>query len=271
MTNKEILTFESRQVRRVEYNEEWYFAIEDIVYILTDSKDPKQYIQKLKQRDSELNKGWVQIVLTLPIKTSGGKQKVNCANLEGCFRIIQSIPSPKAEPIKQWLARVGYERIQEIENPEIAQERMMEIYKQKGYDDGWIKRRIQTIRNRKELTNEWDMRGATKDDYAIFTAIMSKATFGFKPSEHKELKGLKRENLRDHMTDIELTLTNLSELTAKEIHKTRNTSGKENLKKDALTAGKIAGEARIKIEKETGKPVVSNENYLDKIKKIKQN
>lgn len=269
MVAKELLTFENKKVRRVEYNGEWYFVVEDIVFILTQSLNVKDYIKKIRKRDSELQKGWGQIVTTLPLQTDGGKQKVNCANLEGCFRIIQSIPSSKAEPIKQWLARVGYERMQEVENPEIAQERMMEIYKQKGYDDEWIKRRIQTIRNRKELTNEWDIRGATEIDYAIFTAIMSKETFGLVPSDHKKIKGLKKENLRDHMTDIELALTNLGELAAKEIHKSKNTKGKINLANDVLEAGKIAGNTRKEIEKKTEKKVISKDNYLDLIKKIK--
>jgi len=272
MTN-EIVSFEDKKIRRVEYNGEWYFSVEDIVFVLTNSVNTKDYIKKMKKRDEELQKGWGQIVTPLAIETNGGKQKINCANLEGCFRIIQSIPSPKAEPIKQWLAKVGYERIQEIEDPEIAEQRAVEYYKQKGYEENWIKARIQTIFDRKNLTDEWKNRGATEIDYSIFTSIMSEGTFGIKPSEHKKIKGLKRENLRDHMTPVELSLVNLSEVVAREIHKTNNTKGREKLKADVKKAGEIAGKARKNIETETKRPVVSGDNYLQlsngKIKAIK--
>lgn len=264
--NKKLVVFENKKIRREEYNGEWYFSVVDVVAILTESTVAKRYWSDLKRKLSE-EEGFIEvydkIVRFKVIAEDGKKRATDCANIETMFRIIQSIPSPKAEPFKQWLAKVGYERIQEIENPELAQERMMEIYKQKGYDEVWIKKRIQTIRNRKELTNEWDVRGATKRDYAVFTAIMSQATFGLKPSEHKELKELKRENLRDHMTDMELTLTNLGELTAKEIHKSNNTQGRSNLKKDVLEAGKITGKTRKEIENKIGKKIVSKENYLD--------
>jgi len=269
MTNNKnkIAIFKNQKVRHIEYNGEIYFSVVDIVNILAESKskDKGAYWRKLKQRlilegGSESVTNCHELKL---ISSDGKKYKTDCANLKDCFRIIQSIPSKKAESFKQWLAKVGAERIEEIENPEIAQERMMEIYRQKGYDEVWIKQRIQSIITRKNLTNEWDIRGAVKSDYAIFTAIMSQETFGLKPSEHKEIKGLKRENLRDHMTDVELALTNLGEVTAREFHRTKNTIGKENLKKDIEKAGKIAGNTRLKIEKETGKNVVSSDNYLD--------
>lgn len=267
-----IVRFEDRYVRQTEHNGELYFSIEDLVAILTNSVDPKQYINRMRARDAELSKGWVQIVHTLSMPTAGGAQKINCANLGGCFRIIQSISSPKAEPIKLWLAQMGYERIQEIENPEIAQERMMEIYRHKGYDEQWIHRRIQTIKNRKELTNEWDLRGAVEKDYEFFTALMSKSTFGITPVEHKTLKNLGRENLRDNMTDIELALVNIGELTAKELHRSRNTVGRANLRKDVSDAGKIAGNTRRQIESKTGRKVVSKtkheeQNLLNNAKK----
>jgi len=258
-----IVRFEDKYVRKTEHDGDIYFSVEDLVAILTDSVNPKDYIKKMRSRDPDLSKGWGQIVTTLALPTAGGRQKVNCANLAGCFRIIQSIPSPKAEPIKLWLAQIGYERIQEIENPEIAQERMMEIYRAKGYDEAWIHRRIQTIKNRKELTNEWDMRGAVKKDYEFFTALMSKSTFGITPLQHKTIKKLGRENLRDNMTDMELALVNIGELTAKELHRSRNTKGRKNLRKDVSEAGKIAGDTRKQIEKKTGKPVISRLKHTE--------
>ena len=257
----EIIRFEDKYVRQTEHNGELFFSVEDIVAILTLSTNPKDYIKKMRARDEELSKGWGQIVTPLSMQTTGGIQKVNCASLGGCFRIIQSIPSPRAEPIKQWLASVGAERIAEIENPEIAQERMMEIYRQKGYDEQWIHRRIQTIKNRKELTNEWDLRGAAKRDYEFFTALMSKQTFGITPVEHKDIKGLRRENLRDNMTDIELALVNIGELTAKELHKSRDTIGRDNLQNDIEEAGKIAGNTRREIESKIGRPVISRTKH----------
>lgn len=264
-TKDKIVFFENQKVRNIEHNGEMFFSVVDIVAILTQSKNSRRYWSDLKIKLSE-QEGFVQLydkIVQLKLLSSDGKKyKTDCANLQNCFRIIQSIPSPKAEPFKQWLAKVGAERIEEIENPEIAQERMMEIYRQKGYDEAWIKQRIQSIRTRKNLTDEWDLRGAVKSDYGVFTAIMSQATFGLKPSEHKDIKGLKRENLRDHMTDVELALTNLGEVTAREIHKTNNTFGKDNLRKDVAKAGKIAGNARLQIEEETGKKVISSENYL---------
>ena len=270
-TNNELINFESKKIRRIEYNGEWYFSVVDIVAILTenDYQHARNYWKVLKNR--LINEGADELVtkcnqLKMPAE-DGKLRATDCANTETMFRIIQSIPSPKAEPIKQWLAKVGYERIQEIEDPELAQQRMMEIYRQKGYTEDWIKQRIQSISIRKKLTDEWKLRGAVESDYNIFTAIMSEATFGLKPSEHKQLKGLKRENLRDHMSDIELTLTMLGEATAKELHKANNTVGSNNIKKDVKKAGIIAGNARKQIEKETEKSVVSSSNFLELNKK----
>lgn len=268
----DLINNENIEIRKIEHNGEWFFSVVDVVSNLTKSKNPKRYWSDLKIQLYE-KEGFIEVydkIVRLKLIAEDGKNReTDCANTETMFRIIQSIPSPNAEPIKLWLARVGYERIQEIENPELAQERMMEVYRQKGYDEAWIRNRIQTIRNRKELTNEWDLRGATEEDYAIFTSIMSLATFGIKPSEHKKLKGLKRENLRDNMTDMELTLANLGELTAKEIHKSNNTQGKENLQIDVLEAGKIAGNTRLEIEKKIGKSIVSKDNYLNSENKKK--
>ncbi len=200
-----IALFQRKEVRRTVHNNEWWFVVEDVVFALTDSADPKQYIQRMKQRDPELGKGWVQIVHTLSVDTPGGPQKMLCANTEGLFRIIQSIASPKAEPFKRWLAKVGYERIQEIEDPELATKRTRTLYKAKGYSDDWIEKRMRSIAIRDELTDEWKKRGVKEQrEYAILTAEISKATFGLTPSQYAEFKRLKRENLRDHMTDLEL-------------------------------------------------------------------
>jgi hypothetical protein len=204
MKTTKIAVFRGQGIRRSIHNNEWWFVVEDVVSALTDSKDPKQYINKMRRRDPQLAEGWVQFVHTLSIETPGGPQKVNCANTEGVFRIIQSIPSPKAEPFKRWLARVGYERVQEIEDPELGTKRTRALYKAKGYSDGWIEKRMRGIAIREELTEEWEKRGVQEEtQYAILTAEISKATFGLTPSQYKKLKGLKRENLRDHFSDLE--------------------------------------------------------------------
>lgn len=237
--------------------------IEDVASALTDSNDPKQYIQRMKQRDLELAKGWVQIVHTLLVSTGGGLQKMNCANTEGIFRIIQSIPSLKAEPFKRWLAKVGYERIQEIENPELATKRTRLLYKLKGYNDDWIEKRMRGIAIREELTDEWQKRGAReKRDYEILMAEISQATFGIIPSDYRKLKGLRRENLRDHMDDLELIFTMLGERATTEIHRVENSQGMPKLKSDAKAGGNIAGGARKRLEKRLRRPVVSKNNYL---------
>jgi len=187
-TNK-IVLFKGKRIRKTFYNNEWWFVVEDVVLALIDSNDPKQYIQRMKQRDPELSKGWVQIVHTLAVPTEGGKQNMLCANTEGIFRIIQSIPSAKAEPFKRWLARVGYERVQEIEDPELATKRTRTLYKLKGYSDDWIEKRLRGIAIREELTDEWQKRGAREQkDYEILTAEISKATFGITPGEYKKQK-----------------------------------------------------------------------------------
>ncbi len=258
-----IALFKGSKIRKTIHQNEWWFVIEDIVKVLTDSLDPKQYIKKLRQRDPELNKGWVQFVPTLSIETAGGFQKLNCANTEGIFRIIQSIPSPKAEPFKRWLAKVGYERIQEIENPELATQRTRTIYKLKGYPDSWIEKRLRGIAIREELTDEWKDRGAQEQkDFEILTAEISKSTFGVTPKEYKNLKGLQRENLRDHMDDFELIFTMLGERSTTEIHRNENSRGLPKLKSDAKAGGAIAGVARKQLEKRLGRSVVSKTNFL---------
>ncbi len=217
----------------------------------------------MRKRDAELAKGWGQIVTPLLLETSGGKQKVNCANTEGIFRIIQSIPSPKAEPFKRWLAKVGYERVQEIEDPELASKRTKAIYRAKGYSDVWIEKRMRGIAIRAELTDEWQKRGVKGEpEYAILTSEISKAAFGLTPSEYKNLKGLERDNLRDHMNDLELIFSMLGEAATTEISRKKDAQGFGENKTAARKGGKIAGDARKKLENETGDKVVSPENYL---------
>jgi hypothetical protein len=271
METTKIALFKGKEIRKTLYQNEWWFVINDIIEVLTDSADPAQYFKKMKQRDSELAKliteGGVQFVppLMLEMETAGGKQKMYCWNTEGIFRIIQSIPSPKAEPFKRWLAKVGYERVREIENPELATKRTRLLYKLKGYSEDWIEKRMRGIAIREELTDEWQKRGAQeKRDYEILTAEISKATFGVTPSEYKKLKGLKRENLRDHMDDFELIFTMLGERSTTEIHRTEDSKGLPKLKKDADRGGKIAGIARKELEKELNRSVVSKTNYLPK-------
>ncbi len=268
-----IAVFRGKEIRKTIYNNEWWFVIEDIILALIDSKDPKQYIQRMKQRDPELGKGWVQIVHTLPIETPGGVQNMLCANTEGIFRIIQSVPSPKAEPFKRWLAKVGYERVQEIEDPELGTKRTRALYKAKGYSNDWIEKRMRGIAVRAEVTDEWKNRdvGAERE-YAILSAEISKATFGLTPSEYKDLKGLERENLRDHMNDLELILSMLGEPATTEITKVQDTQGFDENRTAAKKGGRIAGDARQELEKETKKKVVTSENYLvaqQKFKKVK--
>ncbi len=270
-TNNALVVFQGRNIKRTWHNNEWWFVLEDIVKALTDSNDPKQYIQKMKQRDDQLSQGWVQIVHTLPVQTSGGTQRVNCVNTEGAFRIIQSIPSPKAEPFKLWLAKVGYDRVKEIENPELAQKRIKEIYQAKGYSDDWIEKRVRGIAIRDELTGEWDKRGVkTEKEFAILTAEITQATFGMTPSEYKNFKGLRRENLRDHMNDLELIFTMLGERVATEITRKEDAQGYPHVENAAGRGGRVAGNARIETEKELGRPITSRENYLAEPEKKKK-
>ncbi|MDA1061164.1 MAG: Bro-N domain-containing protein [bacterium] len=259
-----ISIFKGKEIRKTIYKNEWWFVIIDVIEGLTDSTNPKQYIKNMLNRDEELSKGWVQIEHPLLIDTSGGKQKLRCANTEGIFRIIQSIPSPKAEPFKRWLAKVGYERVQEIEDPELATKRTRALYKAKGYSDAWIEKRMRGIQVREQLTSEWKNRDVGGDkEYAILTAEISKATFGMTPSVYKKFKNLKRENLRDHMNDLELIFSMLGEASTTEIAKNRDALGFEQNKTAAKKGGTIAGEARQKLEKESGKKVSTKQNYLN--------
>jgi len=263
METTKIAVFKGKQIRKTIHNNEWWFAVEDVVIALTDSVNPKDYINKMRRRDEELAKGYGQFVHTLPIVTEGGTQRMNCANTEGIFRIIQSIPSPKAEPFKRWLAKVGYERVQEIEDPELATKRTRALYKAKGYSDNWIEKRMRGIAIREELTDEWNKRGVKEDtEYAILTAEISKAAFGLTPSQYKRLKGLKRENLRDHMNDLEQIFSMLGEAATTEITRNRDAQGFVESKHAAVEGGGVAGKARKDLESKTGKRVVSRRNYL---------
>jgi hypothetical protein len=271
-----IKLFESKKIRSVwnEAEQKWYFSVADVVEALTDSTDIKQYVKKLRQRDEQLNSYWGTICTPLEmIAADGKKRKVQAANVEGLLRIIQSIPSPKAEPFKRWLAKVGYERLEEIENPELAQQRMREIYKAKGYSDEWIEKRVRGIAVRDELTNEWKKRGVKEGkEYAILTAEISKATFGLTPSEYKSYKGLTKpqENLRDHMTDLELIFTMLGEAATTEIARNKGAQGFPENKTAAKEGGSVAGRARKDLEKKSGRKVVTNQNYKSLTEKQKR-
>jgi len=279
LESSKIAIFKGKQIRKTIYNNEWWFCLNDVIEVLADSNDPAQYFKRMKVRDSELNKlingkGGVQIVppLMLKMKSVGGVQNMYCWHTEGIFRLVQSIPSPKAEPFKRWLAKTGYERVQEIENPELASQRIRMLYKAKGYSDSWIEKRMHSIAIREKLTNEWQERGAKENkEYEILTAEISKATFGVTPSEYKGLKKLKRENLRDHMTDLELIFTMLGEAATTEIHQDEDSKGFCKLKKDAKKGGKGSGVARVAFEKERKTKVVTSNNFLElqKNKEIK--
>lgn len=259
----QISIFKNKKIRKVLHKNEWFFSVIDVVEALTDSSYPKTYWAKLKDRDVSLSESfpfWEQ----LKLESSDGKSYLtDCADTEGMLRIIQSIPSPKAEPFKRWLAKVGFERIQEIENPELATKRTRMLYKLKGYTDAWIEKRIRGIAIREELTEEWKNRGAKEDkDYELLTSEISKATFGVTPFEYKKLKGLKKENLRDHMDDFELIFNMLGEKSTTEIHKNEDSKGVKKLQVDAKRGGNIAGGARKRLEKELGRSIVSKKRFL---------
>ena len=264
----EVKLFQDRKIRSVwnEEEEQWYFSIEDIVAALTDSADPKQYIKRMRSRDTQLQINWGTICTQVQMIAHDGKlRKVMAANIKSLFRIIQSIPSHKAEPFKQWLAQVGYDRILEIENPELAQERMKSLYEQKGYPKDWIDKRLRGIAIRQNLTDEWKKRGIEEEkEYAILTAEISKATFGMTPTEYKDFKGLtgKNQNLRDHMDDLELIFTMLGERVTTEISQKEAPETFSQSKRIAKRGGNVAGIARKETEKERGRSVVSPQNFL---------
>lgn len=271
--NKEnsIIIFQDKAIRRTWHNNEWYFCVVDVVETLTQSPTPRQYWGKVKDREFaklKLSPIWVQLKL---LSADGKNYLTDCANTEAIFRIVQSIPSKKAEPFKKWLAKVGYERVQEIEDPELAQERMKEIYEQKGYSKSWIDKRIRGIAVRQDLTDEWKKRGVSaQSDFSILTSEISKATFGMTPKEYKKFKGLKKENLRDHMDDLELIFTMLGEASTAKIERVDNPQNFDQHKKASRKGGKIAKTARVELEKTIGEKVSTKENYIHEPEKVKR-
>ena len=271
--SNKLIVFEDKSIRRIWHNEEWWFAIVDVASVLTESSRPRKYWSDLKKKLNE--EGFIQlseIIGQLKIESSDGKKyKTDCANTQGLFRIIQSIPSPKAEPFKQWLAKVGYERIQEIENPALAAERARQYYKDLGYNDDWIDKRLQSIAIRGQLTDEWKERDVQEGmEYAILTAEIARATFGKTPSQHKEHKGLNRQNLRDHMTNLELIFTMLGEEQTRQETVKDDAKGFVENKKSARKGGVAAGKARQAFEEQTGQKVVSPDNFLGQIEEAKK-
>ena len=260
MEEKNVLPFEGKEMRKIWHNEEWYFSVIDVIEVLTDSKDPRGYWKVLKGRDPQL----VTICYRFKMKATDGRQRMtDCANNEGIFRLIMSVPSPKAEPMKLWLASLGKQAIEETENPELLTERQAEIYKAKGYPEEWIKRRVQSIETRKALTDEWKQRGVKEgQEYALLTATIAKGTFGITPSEHSQIKGLKKENLRDHMTPLELVFTALSEEITRSLSIKDDAQGFNENHDAAAYGGSVAGDARLRVEKERGLKVVSSDNFL---------
>ena len=270
--DKALIVFQGRKIRRTWFNDEWWFSVVDIVGALTQTDRARKYWSDLKKRLTEEGFELSAKIGQLKLVSADGKlYQTDCVNTKNAFRIIQSIPSKKAEPFKQWLAQVGYDRIQEIENPELAQTRMKEIYKQKGYSDDWIEKRVRGIAIRDELTDEWKKRGVLEErDYSILTAEISKATFGMTPSEYKKFKGLKRENLRDHMNDLELIFSMLGERVSTEITRKEDAQGYTEVEGAAKRGGRVAGNARKDTEKEIGSPITSKENYLSEPEKKKK-
>ena len=276
MTQKittKIAIFQRKEIRKIIHKNEWWFSVADIIEVLTDTDRPRKYWNDLKKKlikegYSEVSENIGQLKI---IASDGKKRETDCANTETIFRIIQIIPSPKAEPFKRWLAKVGYERVQEIEDPELATKRTRALYKAKGYSDVWIEKRMRGIEVRETLTNEWKNRGVKEGQgYAILTAEISRATFGMTPSEYQKLKGLKRENLRDHMNDLEIIFTMLGEASTTEIAKNKDAKGFIENKTAAKDGGTIAGEARQKLEIKSGKKVSTSNNYLPKKKDTKR-
>lgn len=271
LATTKIALFEGKKIRKVLCSNEWWFSVIDVIEVLTESTNPRDYWYKMKIR-VEIDDGFQlsTICRQLKLKAPDGKMReTDCANTEGILRLVQSIPSPKAEPFKRWLAKVGYERIQEIEDPELATERTRKLYKAKGYPEAWIEKRMRSIEIRSTLTDTWKQHGVKETkEYEILTAEISKAAFGMTPSEYKKHKGLKRENLRDHMTDLELIFSMLGEAATNEITNVEHPDGFIENKKVSKRGDGVAKEARVKLEKETGKLVVSKNNYLESTSKL---
>ena len=261
-----IQLFEEKKVRTVwdDEQEKWFFCVVDVVEVLTDSKNPTDYIKKMKKRDPELSKGWGQIVTPLSFQTAGGKQKVNCAPRDGIFRIIQAIPSPKAEPFKRWMAQVASQRIDQMQDPELSINQAIVDYKRLGYSDRWINQRIKSIEVRKELTDEWKRTGVKEgQEYALLTDIITQEWSGFTTKQYKHHKGLKKENLRDNMTNVEIALNTLAEASATELSKQRDPKGFKAQKRVAKDGGSVAKAARKQLEGKLGRSVISSEKASD--------
>ena len=267
MTKKEALQlFEQRKVRTVwdDEEEKWYFSVVDVVEALTESANPTDYIKKMKKRDPLLSKGWGQIVTPLSMQTQGGKQRVNCASTEGIFRIIQSISSPKAEPFKQWMAQIASQRLDQMQDPELNIDQAIIDYKRLGYSDAWINQRIKSIEVRKELTDEWRRTGVHDGvEYASLTDIITREWSGFTTKQYKNFKGLKKENLRDNMTNLEIALNILAEASATELSKQSNPEGFMEQTKVAKDGGSVAKAARNQLERKLGRSVISSEKASD--------
>lgn len=275
MQENKLALFEEKEIRMKWYDDDWFYSIVDVILALTDSKDPKDYWYRLKTRVNEESKIELSTICRrLKLLAKDGKMRAtDCTDTKGILRIIQSIPSPKAEPFKLWLAQVGSERLEEIVNPELAINRAKETYIRKGYENNWIAQRLKSIDSRKQLTDTWKNSGAKNKDYAILTDEFYKNTFGLNTSQYKELKGIDKtkRNLRDSMGNLELAITNLAEVTANELHHKNNSYGVEKLKVDVTKAGKITGKARKDIEKEMGRKIVDKSNYKELTnKEIKQ-
>ncbi len=267
-----LVVFEDRKIRRIWHEKEWYFSVIDVVDALDASNLPKRYWSDLKVKLSEEGFEAYDKIVQLKLPAEDGKlRETDCASTKSMFRIIQSIPSPKAEPFKQWLAQVGYERVQEIENPELAQERMIGLYEQKGYSKPWIDKRIRGIAVRHELTDEWKKRGVeSKADFSILTSEISKASFGMTPKEYRKLKGLDKENLRDHMTGLELIFSMLGEASTSEIEKAKDPKTFDEHKIVSQEGGSVAKSARLDLEHKTKRKIISKDNYLNEPEKEKR-
>tara|TARA_Y100000310_G_scaffold324835_1_gene387228 strand:+ start:4515 stop:5348 length:834 start_codon:yes stop_codon:yes gene_type:complete len=269
---KSLVVFQGKNIRRIWHKEQWYFSVVDVIKVLTDSPSPRQYWGKVKDREFssiQVSPIWVR----LKLRAEDNKfRETDCANTKSMFRIIQSIPSKKAEPFKQWLAKVGYERVREIENPELAFQRMRETYRAKGYSESWIQDRIRGIAIRGELIKEWSQRGVkTGKDFSILSAEIAKATFGITPRQHKTIKGLGKENIRDHMTDLEMIFSMLGEKATTEIAKAKDAQGFMENEVAAKKGGRVAGDARKKLQIHTGESVVSGKKHVGRSKKLNLN
>ena len=274
MENLNLIPIEGIEIRKVWHDEQWYFSVIDVIEVLTRNPNPSRYWQDLKRKSSKTEGQLYDFIVKLKLKALDGKNyPSDCANTEGILRIVMSVPSPKAEPLKLWLAQVGKQTLDEIQDPELGFDRLREIYKAKGYPDEWIERRMQSIETRKQLTDEWKNRSVKEgQEYAILTAQIAKGTFGLTPTEHKDVKGLTKsnQNLRDHMTPLELIFTALGEEATRQVTLRDDAQGFNENYDAAKEGGEAAGEARDRFEKRIGQKVVSDKNFLNEGDKMKE-